>query len=248
MTLEKANWTNREALIQKAAIAAILKTCSLVLLVMGAAFFAVPSFAQNKKDTTASVNSVLEDKFNQMIEYSRPGKNHELLAGIVGTWRAKGKHFNWTDSATSTEFVESSATVVRKSFANGRYYISDVIGDDTIQMPIQDGKMKDVQYQSIEIEGYDNVKKKFVRSFIVNNLLSSIQVSEGVYDPATKTITFESEVQTSPEVKLKHQLRFIFIDKDHYKWEDHYKWGGHQEENEKYKLGAEILFTRVPGK
>lgn len=242
MTLEKTNWTNREALIQKAAIAAIQKIGLLVMLVMGIAFFAVPSFAQEKKDSITNVYSASEATFNQMIDYSRPGKNHELLAGIVGTWRVKGKHFNWTDSVTSTVGIEFSVTVVRKSFANGRYFISDVISDGTLQMPIQDGKMKEVPFQGIEIEGYDNVKKKYVRTAIGNHLLSGLTVSEGVYDPATKTITFQEEVEVIPGLKTKDQLRFIFIDKDHYKWE------GYQEENGKFRLGSEMIFTRVPGK
>ncbi|MEJ5961482.1 hypothetical protein [Pedobacter immunditicola] len=158
MTLEKTNWTNQEVLIQRAPIAAILKPFLLVLLVMGVACYAVPSLAQEKKDSITNVYSASEETFNQMIDYSRPGKNHELLADIVGTWSVKGKHFNWTDSVTSTVGMEFSVTVVRKSFANGRYFISDVLSEGTLQMPIQDGKMKEVPYQGLEIEGYDNVK------------------------------------------------------------------------------------------
>jgi len=242
MTLKKTNWTNREALIQKAAIVAILKSWSLVLLVIGAVFFTIPSFAQEKKDSTASVKSPIDNAFNEIMEYSRPGKNHALLADVVGTWSVKGKHFNWTDSVTNTVAMEYSVTVVRKSFANGRYFISDVTSDGKLQMPIQDGKMKEVPYQGVEIEGYDNVKKKFVRASIGNHMLSGIPVSEGVYDPATKTITFDEEIEMAPGQNIKQQLRFIFIDKDHYKWE------GYRQDNGKFRLETEMNFTRVSGK
>ncbi len=51
--------------------------------------------------------------------------------------------------------MEYSGTIVRKSFANGRYFIVDVTSDGKLEMPIQDGKMKEVKFQGIEIEGYD---------------------------------------------------------------------------------------------
>jgi hypothetical protein len=109
-------------------------------------------------------------------------------------------------------------------------------------MPIQDGKMKEVKFQGLEIEGYDNVKKKFVRSSIGNHLNSFIVAYEGTYDSTTKTITFDSEFELIPGMKTKDHFCFIFIDKDHYKWEVD------QEEKGKYRRGSEIEFTRIKGK
>ena len=37
-----------------------------------------------------------------------------------------------------------------------------------MQMPGEDGKMKDMQFKGMGVEGYDNVKKKFVASWIDN--------------------------------------------------------------------------------
>ena len=62
----------------------------------------------------------------------------------------------------------------------------DVTGK--MQMPGEDGKMKDMQFKGMGVEGYDNVKKKFVSSWI-DNMGTGIQFSEGTYDPATKTFT-----------------------------------------------------------
>ena len=56
-----------------------------------------------------------------------------------------------------------------------------------MQMPGEDGKMKDMQFKGMGVEGYDNVKKKFVGSWI-DNMGTGIQFSDGTYDPATKTL------------------------------------------------------------
>ena len=199
-------------------------------------------FAQVNSDSTVSVYSANADSYNQMLDYSRPGKYHQLLADLVGTWSSKGRHFNWVDSVTSTVAIEFSANVVRKSFANGRYFVVDIISDGTLEMPIQDGKMKVERFKGLEIEGYDNVKKKFIRTAIGNHLYSSILTHEGTYDSSTKTISFTSEFEPLPGTKTKDNFLFIFIDKNHYKWEYY------QEENGKLKLGTEINFTRVTGK
>jgi len=37
-----------------------------------------------------------------------------------------------------------------------------------MQMPGEDGKMKDMMFKGMGMEGYDNVKKKFVASWIDN--------------------------------------------------------------------------------
>jgi hypothetical protein len=77
-----------------------------------------------------------------MLNYSRPGKYHQLFADLVGTWYSKGRHFNWVDSVTSTVALEFSATVVRKPFAHGKYFIVEITSDSTLEAPIQDGKME----------------------------------------------------------------------------------------------------------
>ena len=240
MTLKKINQIGCK--INKGNRFNILKKCSSLVLIMITVFITGPLLAQTNKDTTTSVYSASEDTYKQMLDYSRPGKYHQLLADLVGTWTFKGRHYEWTDSVTSKVSLEYSGTVVRESFANGRYFIVNVTSDGKLEMPIQDGKMKEVKFQGFEIEGYDNVKKKFVKSSIGNHLNSFIAASEGTYDSTTKTITFDSEFELIPGMKTKDHFRFIVIDRDYYKWEVD------QEEKGKYRRGSEIEFTRVKGK
>lgn len=213
-----------------------------IILFIGTTIFAPPLIAQKNKDTTTSVYSAPEDIYAKMLDFSRPGKYHQLLADLVGKWTFKGRHFEWTDSVTSKISLEYSGSLIRESFANGRYFIVNVISDGKLEMPIQDGKMMETKFQGLEIEGYDNVKRKFVRSSIGNHLNSFIATSEGSYDSTTRTITFDSEYESVPGMKTKDHFRFIFIDKDNYKWEYD------QEEKGKYRRGSEIEFARIKAK
>src|SRR5205085_635815 len=109
-------------------------------------------------------------------------------------------------------------TVVRKSFANGRFFFVDATADSKIEMPIQDGKMKEANFQSNEIEGYDNVKKKFIRTLIFNNMGSNIVFFEGSYDSTARTITYDAEMELAPGMKQKLRIVYILHDKNHYQW------------------------------
>jgi len=51
-----------------------------------------------------------------MLDYSRPGKYHQLLADLAGTWTFKGTSSESVDSVTSKVTEEITGTVVRKSF------------------------------------------------------------------------------------------------------------------------------------
>jgi hypothetical protein len=170
MTLEKRDWTGMQEFVQK--VGCMLKTFSLIMLISMAAFCTTSIVAQNNKDTAKS--NVLSngddntgDIFNQLREYSSPGRFHQLLGDLVGAWSFKRRIFSV--DANSNKFVfELSGTAVRKSFANRRYCIVDMTNGDElhkIQTPIQDGKSKEVIGKSIITEGYDNVKNKFEQTY-----------------------------------------------------------------------------------
>ncbi len=175
---------------------------------------AVSSFAQNKEPSTKGNNS-----FNQLLEYSRPGKYHQLLANLAGTWNFKGAHYSGNPNPDSNKVViEFAGSLERKPFANGRFFIVELTGGK-IQIPIQDGKMKEENGRSIETEGYNNVTNKFNLTFINNHIGSAIVFSEGSYDPVTQTILFEWEEELTPGAKRKVHEKFVILDNDHYRLE-----------------------------
>lgn len=92
----------------------------------------------------------------------------------------------------------------------------DVTGK--MQMHGPDGKMKDMTFKGMRIEDYDNVKKKFVGTW-VDNTGTGIVMSGGDYGVATKTSTYTGEVEAIPGMKQKNRKVVKIIHKDHHTFE-----------------------------
>ena len=168
----------------------------------------------------------------QMMELSKTGENHKLLGELAGSWNYSVKM--WMDPTGKPQ--ESKGTATRKSAMGGRYFTMDVTGK--LQMPGEDGKMKDMQFKGMALEGYDNVKKKFVSSWI-DNMGTGIQYSEGTYDPVTKTFTFTSEMEMMPGMKTPVREVLKMTDKDHMMMEWYETRSGQE------KKTMEIAYTRA---
>jgi hypothetical protein len=210
------------------------------ILLIVAIFFTTIVFAQNNNDTTKSNSaSNNDDAFNKMLDYSRPGKYHQMLADVVGTWKFEGNRLDWIDSVTSKVGMKLAGSLVRKPFANGRFFIAELTTAEKIQLPIQDGKMITDNAKAIQMEGYDNVHKKFQISYINSHIGSDIAYWEGSYDSTTKTITFDSYLENVPGMKMKIRFAFVFQDKNHFQWDYYF------EQNGKYIKDTEMNFSRV---
>jgi hypothetical protein len=180
-----------------------------------------------------------------LLDYSRPGKYHQLLADLAGNWTFKGRHFSGNSNPDSNKvYIEFSGTSVRKPFASGRFFIVELTSGKLQKLlsPIQDGKMIRVNYKEITTEGYDNVKKKFVLTRIGNHTNSGLYYSEGDYDSTTKTIVYDHVSELVPEMKMKVHEHFIILDKDHYTIEIYEERDGFIIKN------TELNYTRVKGK
>src|SRR6266436_4066189 len=104
------------------------------------------------------------DMMKQMMELSKLNENHKLLSSLDGNWDYTIKF--WMNPDPNAKPDESKGTAVRKSIMDGRFSIMDVTGK--MEMPGPDGKKKEMTFKGHGIEGYDNVKKKFVGSWIDN--------------------------------------------------------------------------------
>jgi len=185
--------------------------------------------AQSKKDSTA-------------LDYSHPGKYHQLLAALVGEWNFKGRQFAVHPNPDSNTVIrEYGGRLVRKPLMNGRFFLVDLAGGKS-ELPVEDGKIIEDTVRDMTTEGYDNVKRKFVQAFINNHIGSGIIYWVGTYDPATNTIYFETEIEGPPGKKRKRYQHFIFHDNNHYTAE--YYW---ERDGKKIKSN-ETDCVRVKGK
>ena len=98
----------------------------------------------------------------------------------------------------------------------GRYLHGDYSGK--FKMPGADGKMKEMDFKGMSLDGYDNAKQKFISAW-VDNMGTGIMLSEGTYDPATKAFTFTGEYEAMPGMKSKVREVIKMADKDRHSME-----------------------------
>ena len=150
------------------------------------------------------------DMMKAMLELSQTNENHKLLASLDGNWEYTLKF--WMNPDPNAKPQESKGTATRKSLMDGRYVMMEVTG--SVQMPGADGKMQTVPFKGMGIEGYDNVKKKFVASW-VDSMGTGIEFSEGTYDQATKSFTYTSEMEPLPGMKTPVREVVKLTDNNH---------------------------------
>src|SRR5499427_3416990 len=182
-----------------------MKTHMSFITIVFAGLIAMPSFAQTSGTSpavgTAPVGAVTapsgqpnpQEMMKQMMEMGKLNENHKMLADMDGSWNYGIKM--WMNPDPNSKPEESKGTAVRKSVMGGRYVVMDVTGK--MQMPGPDGKMKDFEFKGQGTDAYDNAKQKFVSTWM-DNMSTGIMMSEGSYDPATKTLTYTGEYQMAP--------------------------------------------------
>jgi hypothetical protein len=211
--------------------------------ILFATLIAIPSFAQSPAESPAAATRPVtsppgqpnpQEMMKQMMELSTLNENHKVLSDLNGNWNYTIKF--WMDPDPNAKPQESKGTATRKSIMGGRYFVMDVTGK--MQMPGEDGKMKDMQFKGMAIEGYDNVKKKFVASWI-DSMGTGIQFSEGTYDPATKSFTFNMEMEPVPGMKSQVREVLKVPDNNHMMLEWYETQGGQERKT------MEINYTRA---
>lgn len=173
------------------------------------------------------------EMMKQMMELSKLNENHKMLADLAGNWSYTVKM--WMNPDPSAKPEEYKGTAVRKPMMGGRFFTLDVTGK--MEMPDADGKKKEMTFKGMGIEGYDNVKKKFVGSWM-DNMGTGIMTSEGTYDPGTKTFTYTGEYEAVPGMKQQIRETVKIADKDHHTFEWYENRGGKEVKT------MEISYTR----
>jgi len=187
--------------------------------VIAVGLFAILTFnlaAQDSKETKKEAGAKSDEKksneadmMKMMMELAKPGENHKHLLELVGTWSYAVKW--WMDPNSPPS--ESVGTTVTKAVMDGRYVVSEHTGK--MQMPGPDGNIMPMEFKGMAIEGYDNVKKKFVASWI-DNMGTGIMNLEGTFDPSSKTLTYLTEYEPMPGMKTKMRELVKITDKDHH--------------------------------
>ncbi|MFN0241617.1 MAG: DUF1579 domain-containing protein [Planctomycetota bacterium] len=143
--------------------------CSGLFLVLATAS-ATALVAQDKK-------SLKDDPMMaKWMEMSTPGAQHKILEPLVGKWT-----YTCKTNMPGMPAEETTGTCETKWTMDGRFIQDDV-----------KGTMMGQPFHGMGFTGYDNVKKKFVNTWIDNGN-TGIMTGEGTYDAATKTFTYTGE-------------------------------------------------------
>lgn len=125
--------------------------------------------------------------------YMTPGEAHQMMASWNGTWT--GEVTMWmTPEATPSK---STATAVNKMVLGGRYQQSSVRGN-----------FNGMPFEGMSTLAYDNEKKLYISTWI-DNMGTGVLLSQGPWDPATKSITFTGRM-IDPATRKEVDFKQIF--------------------------------------
>lgn len=193
-------------------------TAILTLCLLGLTAFASTASAKNKiepQPPAPAAPAMDEATMAKMKEYSTPNENHALLQSLAGIWEYTMK---WWMSPDAPPEVSSGTNKI-VSILGGRF-IKQIISGTSMGQPFEGrGTM-----------GYDNIKKKFVATWI-DNMATGIMSSTSTYDPATKTFTEEGNTTCPLEESGTRSFKAMtkIIDENNFTYEMYLKDPGGKE-------------------
>jgi hypothetical protein len=139
-------------------------------------FALCPTFAQEKPKEPAAP-PMGGPEMEAMMKAMQPGENHKHLAWFAGDWTFTQKM--WMDPSQPP--AESSGTMKGEMILGGRY----------VQTQWQ-GNMMGMPFEGRSTEGYDNLKKEYVSSW-VDNMSTGIMHSTGTCEEGGKKCTSKGD-------------------------------------------------------
>lgn len=131
-----------------------------------------------------------------MHEYRMPGRMHHKMLEWGGNWREQT--MVW--ATPEAEPVKSEAICESRVVMEGRFIMST-----------HRGEMNKAQYEAQSVLGWDNAKKKFIKTWF-DNMGTGILTMEGTWDEAKQTIEFigyASNPFGEAPIKVRQVLKII---------------------------------------
>jgi Protein of unknown function (DUF1579) len=145
------------------------------------ALMSVPALAQQEKPP-AGMPDMNSPEMQAMIAAMSPGPEHKRLARMVGDWTFTNKM--WMDPSAPP--AEGSGTMHAEMILGGRYV-----------QAVWKGNFMGQPFEGHATEGYDNLSKKVVSSW-VDNMGTGIMYSTGTCEQNGKVCTTTSNEMLDP--------------------------------------------------
>jgi hypothetical protein len=161
------------------------------------------------------------------MKYATPGENHARLNYMLGDWTFENKMWD-TNAPPDAPPTTSKGTCTTRAIMDGRYFVSE-----------HKGEFMGQPFEGTAVTGYDNFRKKYVATWI-DNMGTGIMMSEGTFDPATKTYTYVGEmddfIKGGPKIKIREVVKEVDKNKHTLEW--------YENRGGKERKAMEITYTR----
>jgi len=147
-----------------------MRFLSIAVTTLCIALMVSPALAKDKKGQKPMDPEAMMELWKQL---STPGEPHKLFATLAGSWTTTTKE--WMEPGKPP--MESTGTAEMKMLLDGRFLYQEF-----------NGQMMGQLFNGIGIDGYDNMRKKYVTAWM-DSMGTGIFLMEGTASPDGKTIT-----------------------------------------------------------
>jgi len=174
-----------------------LYTVLILAALLGVSLLTVPAMAQEMPEMSPQQMAEMEAWQKAAIL----GEQHQMLAKSEGSWNFTSR---WM-SSPDAEPMESSGTAEKEMVLGGRY-LKETIISEWLGEP----------FEGVGYIGYDNVKKTYV-SIWFDTMSTGMMLSDGTWDPETKTLSWKGEYidALTGELKTMHTATKIMSNNKH---------------------------------
>lgn len=169
----------------------------VLILVLG---FAFANAADEKK---AASNPQQDAMMKAYMEYATPGAPHKAMQNLVGAWDANIK--SWMDPSAPPTETKGISTFT--SVMDGRYLEEQA-----------EGSFNGMPFHGRGLYAYDNMKKKYVGTWI-DNMGTGVMMSEGTSPDSGKTINWTgkaSDPMSGKEQSYRSTMHMVSADQYHF--------------------------------
>ena len=193
-----------------------LITLTSLCLVMSASLVVAKEKKQHKDMNPEAMMEVY-------TKLATPGEPHQQLAALAGSWTTKSKE--WMEPGKPP--MESTGSAEMKRLLDGRFLHQEYTGD-----------MMGKPYTGMGITGYDNLRKRYVSTWI-DSMGTGIFTMEGTASADGKTITMKGQHAEPGGGMMNHRAVWKLVDANTQIFE---MYGVHKGKKEMKML--EITYTR----
>jgi len=183
---------------------------------------AFPVMAKDKKHEKQMDPQTMMEMYQKL---ATPGEPHKLFATLAGSWTTTTKE--WMEPGKPP--TESTGTADIKMLLDGRFLYQEF----TSQMMGQ-------PFSGIGIDGYDNLRKKYVTAWI-DTMGTGIFMMEGTASADGKTITLKGQHAELGGGQMTHRAIWKIVDSNTQTFD---MYGTHHRGKEMKMM--EITYTRKP--